>query len=123
MWRSGAGRGRDALVPLVELPFRRWRETEIHHADLGLGFSWSDWDDAFVAAELERIVDGLPERLAPGQALRLIANDGGQHWDVGTGVNRIDVAADRRRLLAWLLGRLDDPTLPVVAPWQREQRP
>ena len=54
IWRTGAGRSRDALVPLVELPFRRWRETEIHHADLGLDFSWSDWDDAFVAAELEQ---------------------------------------------------------------------
>jgi maleylpyruvate isomerase len=123
MWRSGAGRSRDALVPLAELPFRRWRETEVHHADLGLDFGWSDWTELFVAAELERTVEGLPERLAQGQALRLIANDGGQRWDVGTGVNRIEVAADRRRLLAWLLGRLDDPTLPAVDPWQREQRP
>ncbi|MEP6659835.1 MAG: maleylpyruvate isomerase family mycothiol-dependent enzyme [Acidimicrobiales bacterium] len=123
LWRSGAGRSRDARVPLAELPFRRWRETEIHHADLGLDFSWSDWDDAFVTAELERTVEGLPERLAPGQALRLIANDGGPQWDVGTCGDRIEVLADRRRLLAWLLGRLDDPALPAVAPWQREQRP
>jgi maleylpyruvate isomerase len=123
MWRSGAGRSRDALVPLAELPFRRWRETEIHHADLGLDFGWSDWGDAFVTAELERTVEALPERLARGQALHLIATDGGQQWDVGTGTDRIEVAGDRRRLLAWLLGRLDGPTLPAVAPWQREQRP
>ena len=57
------------------------------------------------------------------RCLRLIATDGSEQWDVGTGGDRIEVAADRRRLLAWLLGRLDDPTLPAVAPWQREQRP
>jgi maleylpyruvate isomerase len=123
MWRTGAGRSRDELVPLGELPLRRWRETEVHHADLDLDFGWSDWSDAFVAAELERTMDGLPERLAHGQALRLIATDSGQQWDVGADGDRIDVAADRRRLLAWLLGRLDDPALPSVAPWQREQRP
>jgi maleylpyruvate isomerase len=123
MWRTGAGRSRDALVPLHELPFRRWRETEVHHADLGLDFGWSDWSDAFVAAELERTVDGLPDRLAPGQTLLLTATDSAQQWDVGAGGDRIEVAADGRRLLAWLLGRLDDPALPAVAPWQREQRP
>ena len=123
MWRTGAGRSGGALVPLRELPLRRWRETEVHHADLDLDFSWSDWSDAFVAGELERTVDGLPERLAPGQALRLVATDGGQPWEVGTGGDPIEVTADRRRLLAWLLGRLDDPALPAVAPWQREQRP
>jgi maleylpyruvate isomerase len=123
MWRTGAGRGGGAHVPLGELPSRRWRETEVHHADLDLDFGWSDWSDAFVAAELERTVDGLPERLAPGQGLHLIATDSGQHWDVGADGDRIEVAADSRRLLAWLLGRLDDPALPAVAPWQREQRP
>src|SRR4029077_10081492 len=29
---------------MAELLFIRWREVTVHHADLGLGYSWSDWD-------------------------------------------------------------------------------
>src|SRR6266568_1340972 len=39
---------RDAVVttgqrPLSDLVFRRWREVEVHHVDLGLGYSPADW--------------------------------------------------------------------------------
>jgi maleylpyruvate isomerase len=39
-------------LPVAEMPFRRWREVEVHRADLGLGFGWADWSDAYVAREL-----------------------------------------------------------------------
>ena len=52
-----AGRGvmivREATMS--DLPFIRWRETTVHHADLGLGFSWSDWDNEYVRLELARL--------------------------------------------------------------------
>lgn len=48
-WRSPAAGER----PTHEVPFRRWREVEIHHADLGLpGFGFEDWSSRYVTEEL-----------------------------------------------------------------------
>ena len=52
-----------ALLPLEMLPFSRWREVEIHHVDLGLGFGYQDWSEGFVAEELPRALDTVPRRL------------------------------------------------------------
>ncbi|MEP7201354.1 MAG: maleylpyruvate isomerase N-terminal domain-containing protein [Ilumatobacteraceae bacterium] len=51
------GRGITAAGESVvaELPFIRWREVAVHHADLGLGYSWSDWDTEYVRLELGRL--------------------------------------------------------------------
>jgi maleylpyruvate isomerase len=92
---EGAGRTTAGEWPVADLPFRRWREVEIHHADLGLSFTWRDWSDPFLAADLPRTLAGLPERLAH---------------------------ADRAALLAFLLGRADQPDLSGVQPWQTDQR-
>ncbi len=81
-----------ALLPIERLPFSRWREVEVHHADLGLGFTYRDWSEEFVAGELPRALAGLPPRLA-------------------------DPAA-RRRLCAWLLDRTSDPGPLTLEPWE-----
>jgi maleylpyruvate isomerase len=83
VWRTGQGRMSSGTWPIAELPFRRWREVEIHHVDLGLGYGAGDWPEAYVAAELARTLAGLPP-------------------------------ADRRGLLAWLVGRGPAPDL---GPW------
>ena len=51
------GQGQSALgaVAMHELPFRRWRETVVHHADLGLGYTWHDWPGDYVRLELTRM--------------------------------------------------------------------
>ena len=41
-------------VKVNDLPFRRWRETVVHHADLGMGFTWRDWPADYVRLELAR---------------------------------------------------------------------
>ena len=63
----------------------------MHHADLGLGYSPTDWPDAYVSVE-------LPLALA-------------------TVDDRVTDPADRRRLLTWLIGRGDQPTDLAIAPW------
>ena len=78
VWRTGHGRTASGLWPVSELPFRRWREVEIHHVDLDLGYGPADWPEAYVAEELARTLAGRP-------------------------------AGDRRRLLAWLVGRAGAP--------------
>jgi maleylpyruvate isomerase len=39
-------------IPVGDLPFMRWREVEVHRADLGLGYEPSDWPSAYVRQEL-----------------------------------------------------------------------
>ena len=96
--RTGRGRVIGGTWPLAELPFRRWREVEVHHVDLGLTYRIQDWPDAYVEAELARALPSLDARLPAGA--------------------RVDVASvDRRRLLAWIIGRASGPDLPPLSPW------
>jgi len=68
--------------PVATLPFRRWREVEVHMVDFELGFTHRDWSAAFVGRALPAMLDRLPER------------------------------SDHRELMAWLLGRGLPPSLP-----------
>ena len=42
----------DGLERVDSLPFARWREVEVHHADLGLGYTSEDWPAGFVRRDL-----------------------------------------------------------------------
>ena len=89
VWARGFARTtRGELVVCADLPFRRWREVEVHHADLGLDVGPESWSAPFVDSELPRSLAGLPARMP------------------------LD---DRRALLAWLMGRA--PTPPALPPW------
>jgi maleylpyruvate isomerase len=102
---DGHGLTRGRQWPCRTLPYARWREVEVHHADLGRGYGQSDWPIDYVDRELPLVLATVPERIADDDA--------------------------RRRLLAWLIGRGDPPGLvapgasapggSVLAPW--ESRP
>lgn len=98
--RSRETSGRE--VPVTDLPFMRWREVEVHHADLGLGFDFDDWSDGYVAGELDLELPRLADRLGPGVP------------DPSDGIRR---QFGDRRLLAWVLGRWSSPELPELPPW------
>ena len=120
VWQAGRGRVASGEWPLRDLPFRRWREVEVHHADLGLGFGWQDWSDAYVARELERTVAVLAPRLPAGRSLRLAATDTGAAWTVPEGGgDPVEASAPGRELLAWLTGREGGPGLPPLTGWER----
>lgn len=51
---SGRGDTISGEVLVSDLPFIRWREVSVHHADLGIGFTWQDWDPEYVRVELVR---------------------------------------------------------------------
>lgn len=68
--------------PVALLPFRRWREVEVHLVDLGRDVSPTDWPDGLVDRALPGLLAGLTDR------------------------------ADQRELMAWLLGRGPAPELP-----------
>lgn len=89
---AGAGLGTIAgPIPIADLPFRRWRETEVHHADLGLGYGPSRWAADYVRLELVRQTNTWASRrpmgltVLPPAALALAPHD----------------------RLAWLLGRVE----------------
>jgi maleylpyruvate isomerase len=68
-------------VPARAVVFSRWREVEVHHVDLGLGYAPSEWPDDLV----DRWLPHAREQFLP--------------------------TADQRDLLAWLVGRGPAPRL------------
>ncbi len=90
----GHGWANGMAWPCRVLPFHRWREVEIHHVDLGLHYSPSQWPEDYVWRELPLALATLPDRLGP---------------------------ARRNEVLAWLLGRAGQPSDIEVAPWQAKQ--
>lgn len=86
---SGQGMTIAGEVAMRDMPFIRWREVAVHHADLGIGYSWSDWDDQYVRLDQTRLTMLWASRRPMGLTdLPLEARS---------------VAPHRR--VAWLLGR------------------
>lgn len=123
-WATGRGRATSGVWPLAELPFRRWREVELHHVDLGLAYRPGDWPEGYVEAEWAHALAELSGRLGPGTALALKATDTGGRWVVPLGgAEPTPLVGERRALLAWLVGRAPAPALaPAIAPWQAQHR-
>lgn len=82
-------------VTARDVPVLRWCELEIHHLDLGIGYTVADWPDAFVDSILARDLPHLAEA-APDVALPDLP---------------------RSELLAWLVGRPTRDGLPELPPW------
>jgi len=58
-WEGEARSPFGATIPVVDIPFRRWREVTLHHADLGqvelgAGYPSSSWPSEYVREELRR---------------------------------------------------------------------
>lgn len=72
-------------------PIVRFREVEVHHVDLDLGYGATDWPEEYVSWELPQALATIPKRLRDG--------------------------ADARRLLAWLIGRSRSAGEIDLRPW------
>ncbi|GAA1407253.1 maleylpyruvate isomerase family mycothiol-dependent enzyme [Catellatospora coxensis] len=81
VWQRTVRAGNGELIPATQLLFSRWREVEVHHADLGLGYGWQQWPDGLVARWLPILLGELAGR------------------------------TDERALMAWTLGRAPVPEL------------
>jgi len=76
---------------MADLVFVRWREAEVHHADLGLGYTWSDWDREYVRLDLVRLGMLWASRKPMGM----------------TGLPSEAMSVSDHHRLAWLLGRAE----------------
>ena len=92
---AGHGLSRRRPWPCRAMPYSRWREVEIHHVDLGAGYEIVDWPEEYVRRELAHAIGTVPDRLPD--------------------------AVERRRVLAWLIGRAASPGDLHLDPW--ESRP
>jgi maleylpyruvate isomerase len=106
----------------------RWREVEIHRADLRGAYGAADWPAAFVGYLLPRLAAEVGSRA--GEPLRIeVAHDGSRTTDLGGtvwtsgGADGVTVRGPDWALLAWLVGRpsLADAQLsamPELKPWR-----
>jgi maleylpyruvate isomerase len=113
---------------IAQTTWLRWREVEIHHLDLDLGYVAADWPVGFVRGALDERLAMLTEAVAPVDVgelrVRLEASDLDRSWTLGVAGNRVQVragasvatttddeAVDARvrgwgcDVLAWLYGR------------------
>lgn len=110
---------------LADIPYMRWREVEIHHADLAAGYGPADWPEPF--AEYLFAV-GAYDRDRLGHVI-LDAVDAGGAPPVALDHQQLDaagaavVSGTRADLAWWLIGRGtgDGLTglLPELGPWTR----
>jgi maleylpyruvate isomerase len=55
--------------PARHMALSRWREVEVHHVDLGLGYLAADWPRELIDLWLPSVVVGLPPRTDPNALL------------------------------------------------------
>src|SRR5271157_6065597 len=91
VWQRHGLRMDGSPFPCRILPISRWREVEVHHVDLGLGYVISDWQAEFVSLDLPYALERVPERLGD--------------------------PAQRAAFLAWIYGRSDGPAGFVLRPF------
>ena len=122
---SGASRSAQELCSEAEQTASavlemRLLEVEVHHADLGVGYTWQDWDRAFADAVISRAKGERSEE--PSAVLR--STDTGGLWKIGPGEGP-EVRGPAGALAWWLLGRGDGAglvssagTVPALGRWR-----
>ena len=86
---DGVGASMGGEVAIADLPFLRLREVAIHHADLGIGFTFDDLPAAYLREELRRMEMLWASRQPMGM----------------TTLPPLALAAPPPDRLAWLMGR------------------
>ncbi|MFG7940857.1 MULTISPECIES: maleylpyruvate isomerase family mycothiol-dependent enzyme [Streptomyces] len=90
------------------LPFRRWVEVELHHVDLGIGYTLEDLPGTFLDRELTTLARRFASHPDVPEAIELRAEDG-RVWHTGAepreGEPPLVVAGSPSALVGWLAGR------------------
>jgi maleylpyruvate isomerase len=94
--------------PAWKSVWARWRETEIHHVDLDVGYTHDHWPAEFVSLMLPRVLPTLDTRLPDGVTAQVQVT--GRHWPLAgtaatTSAAPVVVRGAASALLCWLVGR------------------
>ncbi|MGP4004640.1 maleylpyruvate isomerase family mycothiol-dependent enzyme [Streptomyces sp. 8N706] len=93
------------------VPFRRLVEIELHHVDLGVGYTVEDLPASFVDRDLDYVAGERFAGRSDVPALLITADDG-RSWRTGrTDGDPVAVAGPATALLGWLTGRGDGSRL------------
>jgi maleylpyruvate isomerase len=95
-WQGHGVNSAGASIAMSDIVFLRWREVEVHHADLSLAFTFADWNSTYVRMELDRQV--MMWRASKPMGL--------------TPVPKIALQLSPNERLAWFLGRTEVEGLP-----------
>ena len=95
-WQGHGVNSAGASIAMSDIVFLRWREVEVHHADLSLAFTFADWNSTYVRYELDRQV--MMWRASKPMGL--------------TPVPKIVLQLSPNERLAWFLGRTEVEGLP-----------
>ncbi len=106
-------------LPVSSIPWLRWREVVLHHADLGTGYTLEQ-AGPLVVRLLEETCDAFGGRddVPP---FRLVAEDLGREWTIGG--PGATVRGTATALATWLTGRGSgsgveaEPALPTLPSW------
>lgn len=110
------------LVPVGRATGMRWVEVEVHHTDLGAGYTAEDWPADFCTHLLDSFTD-RPPHWEPGFVAD--PDDASGTWELGTTDEDAPVVTGPLRVLvAWLTGRSDGAgltstsgDLPTIGKW------
>ena len=100
------------------VPWARLREVEVHHVDLGRGYTPEDWSDAFALRLLREVVTGFTDVDV------VLRPQGVEHaLTIGSPDGAPEVSGPTRSIAAWLAGRSDGGDLTVSPDGPLPRRP
>lgn len=89
-------------VPVRKVGLMRRVEVEVHHADLGIGYTAADWPEDFA----RRLIARRQKELAGGPSMVLSSTDVDGLWKLGPGQGP-EIKGRLADLAWWLIGRGD----------------
>lgn len=101
--------------PAAHVVWRRLREVEVHHVDLGSGYSPADWSSAFGHRLLHDVATGFAGRDDVPPVV-LCPSDSGHELTIGAVAGAPAVTGTACALAAWLTGRSTGADLTVSPP-------
>ena len=118
-WTQGLGVRNAGPTTVSDFVFLRWREVEVHMADLGLNGQVEHWDvlpPAYLDGDWARMTAWLDKRLPADVTAVLVPGDRPSRA-YGTGERTVYVHGTAGRLLAWMMDRGGDPSWPTLSSW------
>lgn len=98
------------------IPFRRWIEVELHHVDLGIGYTIEDLPAEFVDRETANMAKRFAGHPDIPEAIELRAEDG-RSWRTGAAAgDPVIIVGTPAALTGWLTGRTTGSGLSSASP-------